>query len=192
MFDTKLNWKAQVQKTILKASKALNGIKLVRRYFTEKETLMLLTSNFYSILYYNSDVWLMHSLNQQCKKQLMTASSNALKVANNYRYPFSSYLALHNRAKRATPEMLTNYKLAISLFNLYNSRIQSSEWINMNFQQVFTSRQICFHVNKNNRLNVGMNALSNRLHGLNDKIKLEWLNLTYNAYKVACKKLFLN
>ena len=191
LFDTKLTWSAHITKTITKAYKSLNAIKLIRKYFSIKETLLLLTSNFYSVLYYNSEVWLIPSLNLNCKKMLLTASSNALKLAYNYRFPFISYLNLHNMAKRATPSMFTNYKLALMLHNLYNSDLMSDEWIHLNLNQVFTSRQTMFHINKNNNLNVGMNALSNRLHLINDKIPLEWMNKSYNSFKMSCKNYFL-
>jgi hypothetical protein len=42
------------------------------------------------------------------------------------------------------------------LVNNYNLEIQSKEWILLNLNQVYTSRQKCFH--KNNLI-VGMNAI---------------------------------
>ena len=41
-------------------------------------------------------------------------------------------------------------------------------------------------------LRVGLNALSNRFHCLNDLIPLSWLNMSMNTFKVNCKKLLLN
>jgi site-specific recombinase XerD len=74
---------------------------------------------------------------------------------------------------------------------IYNTDIQSTEWIMLNLNQVKTSRQKCFRINKQNKLNVGMNAVSNRLHYLNDKIPLEWLNKPYSSFKIECKRLLL-
>ena len=42
-----------------------------------------------------------------------------------------------------------------------------------------------------NRLKIGMNMLSNRFFYLNGKIELDWFNLSFNSFKVKCKKLFL-
>ena len=39
---------------------------------------------------------------------------------------------------------------------------------------------------------VGINCLANRLTVINNKIPLNWLNLSLDTYKVKCKKLFLN
>ena len=62
------------------------------------------------------------------------------------------------------------------------------EWLELNFNQVFTSRQTKFITVKTNIRKVGLNALANRAFILNNKIPLEWLNLTFDTYKVYCKK----
>jgi hypothetical protein len=93
-------------------------------------------------------------------------------------------MAIHSMAGRATPSLLTNYKLALMLQNIYNSENQSVEWIQLNLNQVFTSRQTYFHINRQNKLTVGMNALSNRLYFINDKIPFELLNKQYESYKI--------
>ena len=56
-FDSKLNWQNQIENVITKAKKALHAIKLVRKYFNKNELLRLITANYYSILYYNSEIW---------------------------------------------------------------------------------------------------------------------------------------
>lgn len=191
VFDSKLTWSLQVSSAIMKATKALNAIKLIRRFFTTNEILKLLTSNFYSILYYNSEIWLIPTITQINKKLLLSASSNALKMAHNYRFPYMSFEALHRISNRATPTMFSHYKLALMLHFLYNTEVYTTEWIHLNVNHVITSRQTSFHINKTNNLNVGMNALANRLNLINDKIPLELLNKSYNSFKIECKKLFL-
>ena len=192
LFDSKLNWSTHICHTISKSQKSLNALKIIRKYFTTNEFMMLLTSNYYSILYYNSEIWLIPSLTVANKKRLLSTSTNALKLAYNYRLHFISHIAIHNMARRATPSMLTNYKLALMLYNLYNSVSYSIEWTHLNFEQVFTSRQTCFHINRNNKLIVGMNALSSRLNYINDKIPFDLLNKQYDSFKIDCKRMFLN
>ena len=58
LFDSKLNWSHQVAQTVQKAKKTIHAIKLIRRYFTKMELKQLITLNFYSVLYYNSEIWL--------------------------------------------------------------------------------------------------------------------------------------
>ena len=70
-FDSKLNWTPHVNKTIIKANKTLYAIKLIRKYFTSKELLGLLTSNFYSVLFYNSEIWHLPTLCPEIKQMLL-------------------------------------------------------------------------------------------------------------------------
>ena len=74
-------------------------------------------------------------------------------------------------------------------FNFYNCNNNSLEFVNLNFNQVLTSRQTTFKILKSNRMRIGLNSLANRLHHINDKIPLEWLNLSIEMYQVKCKKL---
>jgi soluble cytochrome b562 len=55
-FDTRLSWAQQGYRAIQKANKALNAIKLIRRFFITNEHLQLCTSNYFSILYYSCKV----------------------------------------------------------------------------------------------------------------------------------------
>jgi hypothetical protein len=106
---------------VSKSFKSFIALKIIKKCFTTKEYLILLTSNYYSILYYTSEIWLIYSLSVSNKKLLLSTSSKALKVAYNYRFQFISHVALHKMAGRATLSMLTNYKLALMLYNIYNS-----------------------------------------------------------------------
>lgn len=190
-FDSKLQWGKHVAKVIEKANKALNAIKLIRKHFTTPELISIVTSNFYSILFYNSEIWHLHNLNTNLKHALFVASANSLKMCLNYKTDMISYIDLHKMTNRATPEMLSDYKLALSLYKIFNNESPQNEWLHLNFSQITTSRQINFMTSKSNNLKLGINSLTNRLHHLNGKIPLEWLNKTFNCYKIECKKLFL-
>ena len=93
---------------------------------------------------------------------------------------------------RATPENYMIYKHALQLHKLYNANEGNDiEWQSLNHFQVLTSRQTKFKIQKGNKSRVGLNALANRLHVLNDKIPLVWLNLSIDTYKIKCKALLL-
>jgi hypothetical protein len=87
--------------------------------------------------------------------------------------------------------MFTEDKLALELFKTFNNSLPPIEWFQLNFDQQITTRQTHFRVNKNNRLNLGMNALTNRFFYLNGKIPLAWLNMTFVQFKIECKNLLL-
>jgi hypothetical protein len=137
-----------VSKAITKANRALNANKLISKYFKKDELLSLLTSNFYLILYYNSEVWHLGSLKRPLKQQLLSTSAKALRVALKYPDINISYVQLHTMAGRATPKMFCNYKLALLLYKTINEEVTEEDWLSLNFNQIFTSRQSRFRINK--------------------------------------------
>ena len=191
LFDSKLSWAPQVELSISKANRALNAIKIIRKFFNSKELIQILTSNFYSILFYNSEVWYMHSLNQSLKHSIFVASSLALKMSLHYPQVNHSYNDLHVLTKRATPNMYCDYKNAILLYKTFNDRVPYDEWLNLNLWQINTSRQTSFITTLQKQYNVGYNILNNKFYTLNRQIPLEWFNKSLDSFKVACKNKFL-
>jgi hypothetical protein len=190
-FDSKLNWSKHVANQVAKSSRALHAIKMIRKFFFKDEILSLLTSNFYSILFYNSEVWHLPNLKPPLKQLLLSASANALKLSQRTPDVFESYINIHKSCNRASPEQMVVYKHAIILHKLYNNQQPHRDWIEINFNQVFTSRQSHFRIIKNNTYNVGNNLLSTRLAILNGKVLLEDLNLSLDSFKVKYKKIML-
>ena len=120
IFDSKLNWAKYVANQINKANRALHAIKMIRKYFTKDKILQLLTSNFYSILYYNSEVWHIPNLKPQLKQLLLSESENALKLSQRSPDMYESYIDVHKSCNRATPNQIITYKHAIILHKFYN------------------------------------------------------------------------
>ena len=100
---------------------SMNAIRLIRKFFSKRELLSLITSNVYSILYYNSEIWHLPSLKTTLKQSLLSASAKALRVCNRTNDYYVSFNNLHATCDRATPEMICLYKTALSLFKLYNN-----------------------------------------------------------------------
>ena len=189
IFDSKLQWTEHVAHAIKKSMKSLNAIRLIRKYFNQKELLELITSNFYSIMYYNSEIWHLPSLKGPLKQKLLSASAKALKVGLKFFNNEMSFVNIHRMGKRATPNELMLYKLALCLYKLYNQDFNSIEFASLNFNQVIMRRQVNFKIVKSNTNKIGINCLSNRLHWLNDTIPFTWLNSSFDTFKVKCKKL---
>ena len=109
-------------------------------------------------------------------------------VIENYDVSFND---LHTACDRATPEMILLYKTGLSLFKLYNSDFNPLEFALLNFNQILTGPQTNFITLKRNARKVGINCLANRLIVINNKIPLNWLNLSLTTHKIKFKKLFL-
>ena len=191
IFDQKLQWTDQIAHCIAKSNRSLVAIKMIKKYFNTSELLMFVTSNFYSILFYNSEIWHLPTLKHNLKQKLLSSSAKAIKVCVNYFTSDVSFDNLHAMYHRATPEKVLLYKLALSLFKIYNSNFNSIEFVMLNFNQIFTSRQTKFITSKSTHSKIGLNSLANRFYALNNKIPLDWLNHSFVTYKVKCKNLFL-
>ena len=192
IFDQKLQWYEHISLCISKSSKALNAIRLIRRFFSTKELLQIVTSNFFSILYYNSEIWHLQTLHGKLKQKLLSSSAKAIKTCVKHCTNDISFNRLHEIYKRATPDNYSLYKHALCTFKLMNCCPPfSTEWVAFNFNQILTSRQTMFKSNKANKKRIGLNALANRVSVVNGKIPLSWFNLTIDTYKIKCKMKFL-
>ena len=168
------------------------AIRLIKSFFTTKELLQLVTSNFYSVLYYNSEIWHLQSLKTNLKQRLLSASSQAIKTCIKYCTNDLSFVRIHEMCERALPEKFLLYRHALLLYKLINSNLHTCEWVHLNFNQILTSRQTTFMATKNNRKRVGLNAFANRVFILNGKIPLCWFEMSIETFKVHCKAKFLS
>ena len=182
----------QVENAIKKSNKAKHAIMLIRNYYNKTELNTLLTSNFYSLLYYNCNVWLIPSLKPQLKQQLLSASARALRICTPNYNNLMSYDQIHAINNRATPNQMMIYKHALLLYKIWNEPIFSKEWLSLNFQQNFSARGTQVKIYKTNNLKIGKNLAVNRLKLINGLIEYQWLNLKFESYKIQCKSKFLN
>jgi hypothetical protein len=91
LFDSKLHWGQHVTQAIHKANRALNAIKLIRKFFNSNELISIVTSNFYSILMYNSEIWHLPNLNVNLKHALFVVSAQCLRMCLNFPDEMISY-----------------------------------------------------------------------------------------------------
>jgi hypothetical protein len=138
VFDSRLQWAQQVVNSVTKATKAQCAIKHIRRYFTTRELMGLITSNYYSIVYYNSEIWHGPSLKPQLKQLLLSASEKALSACMFKPDASLSFIRLHEINNRATPNRFMIFKHAILLHKLYNQKQPMTEWTHLNFQHQIT------------------------------------------------------
>ena len=117
LLDSKLQWAPQVVQTITKAKRALHAIKLINPYCTNDELKTLITSNFYVVLSYNSEIWHIPTMKSYLKQQLLSASAQALRLCMDGDTSMSmiSFINLHKINNRATPEQYMYYKHSFQL-----------------------------------------------------------------------------
>ena len=117
----------------------------------------------YSILYYNSEIWHLHSLKVNLNQKLLSSSAKAIKACVKFNVNEISFNDLHKMYNRATPESFLLYKHAINLFELLNAKDPTQEWVALNFNPILTSRHTLFMATKSNQKRVVLNAQANRV-----------------------------
>ena len=110
LFDNRLQWDKQVEKATTDARRSLQGVRLIKRHFTEAENLKLITTMCFSRLYYGSQVWLLPTLKESLYRKLDSQSGQCLKVLKSD----MSYVNLHKNFLRATPRLFALYQTAIN------------------------------------------------------------------------------
>jgi hypothetical protein len=191
VFEENLNWKKQIENAISGANQVLFAIKIIKGYFTLQERKNLITSLFFSKLYYGSEVWHLPDLPESLKKSLKKCSANALKICLNGINQFTTHTEIHNLAERSLPHTFCLYKHALLMYKLFNSCVPDLEYFHLNFQLLDNQRsnKLCYRKSINHE--AGNNILLNRFAHLNNKIEKDWLNMNFLAYKIRCKALFL-
>ena len=191
IFDSKLQWNDCIAHTIHKSNSALHWIKLIKNYFTAEELRVIITSNYYSVLYYNSELWNIPCLNFELIQKLLSASASALKVCTPTYHVRMSFIELHNISKRATPTAKYNYKHALLLYKLVNTEIPKGDWLDLNFQWKFSCRVVSFNFVKANDFKIVNYLIYNWLPVKNGKVEYGWTQGSFETYKFKWKGIFL-
>jgi hypothetical protein len=115
-------------------------------------------------------------------KKLYSQSGRVLKILDNS----LSYIALHQKFKRATPKLFALYQTSVNLFNGKNNNpFPITDQLN---QITLTDRRnLRLTFVRQNRFRVGLNCMENRMRSLNNVIDKKWLELSFENYKLSCK-----
>ena len=191
IFDSKLTWNEHIAHCINKSKKALFALRLLRKYFDFNEMRTLLDSNYYSVLYYNSVIWLTPELNANLKHNLLASSSNAIRSCLMYGNHVISFEKMHVIAKKCTPSQIMLYQSALNLYKILNQDVISFEMVTVLNQMISTRRQTTFEIIRDNNGKIGLNTTANKLYCLSNKISLLVLNYSFVHYKKLMKIQFL-
>jgi hypothetical protein len=186
-----MNWDEQINNSIKNANRSLFALKVIKNYFHKNELKDLVTSLYFSQLFYGSEVWHLPDLSFLQMKKLKNASANALKICLHTVSPFITHTEIHKITKRSPPESYCKYKHAILIYKLFNNCVPALEYLHLNFQLTDNERSDYLVFTRNQKFKAGNNILINRFVHLNKLIKKEWLLLSIETFKINCKSLFL-
>ena len=105
---------------LTKSNKSLQAIKLVSKHLKKFELKTILTSHYFSILYYSSEIWHIPSLSIKSKKMFSTSAKALLLCTKNYDHSIL-FDTLHTINNHATANQMIKYKLALMLYKIYNN-----------------------------------------------------------------------
>ena len=88
-------------------------------------------------------------------------------------------------------DQMCKYKHALLLYKLINQEIPYVDFIDLNIQQSFNTRLNTFKFFSTNRYKVGSNSICNRLRIINGNIQYDWMNGSFDLYKIKCKQKFI-
>jgi hypothetical protein len=183
VFDNRLEWSGQVEKSVQSARQATQALGLVRKYFSNKEMSKLITALVYSRLYYAAQVWLLPNLKKRLMDKLYSQSGKSLELIDR----FSAYKQLHCDYNRATPLLYSQFLTSVLYFDIMNTDFmpQEVEFVTANTLNdrrnkkiVFTSSNIC---------KIGMNIPSNRLRSVSNMIEKDWMGIGKDSFKLKAK-----
>ena len=152
---------------------------------------MLITSLFFSKLYYGSEVWHLPERTTAQNKMIKFASANALRIISNEITIYHTHTEIHQMTKRALPDQMVKYKHALMMYKLFRQCMPENEFIHLNFQANLNQRQQYHTFIKTQNYNVGNNILLNRMHSLNNTIPKSMTDDSYLTFKLKCKEMFL-
>ena len=190
-FDSKLTWAEHISNTISKSNKALHAIRMIKFFFTRSELKILLNAHYFSTLYYNSEIWLTPFLHAGPKQQLLSASANAIRLCMKQENYYISFKNIHVNFGKSTPKQMALYKISLQLYKTFNSNDHGTDWLEFSNQIISSGRQTVFNIHRSNNYTIGLNMLANKFTCITNKIKLDYCNLSYSAYKHRMKIIFL-
>ena len=110
--------------------------------------------------------------------------AKSLKLCTPNYHDRMSFVELHRINKRATPQQMCDYKHVLQLHKLINLEIPKVDWVDLNFQQVFSVRSRTFNFTRTNNYRVGLNLICNRLHSINGKLDYSWIEESLESFKL--------
>ena len=183
VFDNRLEWSSQVEKSIAAARQATQALGLVRKFFTNKEMAKLITALVYSRLYYAAQVWLHPNLKKRLMDRLYSQSGRSLKLIDRD----STYKQLHCDYNRATPILYSQYLTTVLYFDIMKTNFIISEVEFVTANTLTNRRNKKFVFATSNHCKIGLNIPSNRFRSVSNMIEKEWMDIEKDSFKLKAK-----
>lgn len=188
-FDSKMNWERQVSRTISKTNRMLHGLRKIRRFLGSDQAKQVVTSFYYSSLYYGLEVWYHRHLSFHLKQKVRSAHYRALRVIHGSK----TRSELDAIGLRATPDELSDYSigklLAKMLITSEPARLKRETLQNAYSLRRQPERLFFFDGSKRK---IGRQCIKNRLNCISKQMKFNWLSASVGSLRSSLKKCFFS
>ena len=183
VFDSRLEWSGQVEKSIAAARQATQALGLVRKFFTNQEMSKLITAVVYSRLYYAAQVWLLPNLKKRLMDRLYSQSGRTLKLIDRN----STFKQLHCDYNRATPMLYSQFLTSVLYFDIMKNDFMVPEKEHVTTNTMTDRRNKKFVFATNNNCRIGLNIPSNRFRSVSNMIEKDWMENERDSFKLKAK-----
>ncbi len=186
-FDSTLTWAKQVAKTTGKTNRMLHGLRKIRRFLDTKQTKQVITSFYFSVLYYGLEVWFHRHLRFDLKQKIRSAHYRALRVIHGN----EKRDVLDTIGRRATPDEWADYSVGKFLARtiIRGKPVRLNEEILQNSYSERRQRGRLFFYDNSVR-KVGRQCIKNRLRSVARQMKFDWLHSSVDSLRLKLKKSF--
>jgi hypothetical protein len=190
-FSADLSWDDHVEYTLSRSRHIIPRLKHLRKWLTTEELLKLVTSQYNSIVFYCSPVWI-GSLTSTSWRRINSAHYRALRaVFGDFKNQIKRS-ELDKMSKRATPTEWAQYSIASTVIKLYNTSdtnigqaLRNSVYINDRLpgRGKFIDQS---------RLRIGKQALPNRIGPTFSRMNFDWVgySLSDDSLRRKLKKQY--
>ncbi len=188
LFDKNLNWSSQVSKAIKRTNRMLFGLKKIRRFLDVPQCKQVVTSFYYSVLYYGFEVWHHRHLASHLKRKIKSAHYRALRLIFG---KATSRDQLDN--ERASPEELARYleaKLAVKVVNKKSPTRLYDEMMRQAYSERRQPGRLQFF--DTSKKMMGRQIFRNRLQQVSNQMKFQWLGISDDSLRTNLKKTFFS
>jgi hypothetical protein len=186
-FDKELNWEHQIRNTINRSNQMYHGMKKLRRLVSLAQAKVMITSYYFSVLYYGIEVWFHRGLGFNLKRKIRSAHYRALRVI----YGDITRDELDQRSERATPDEWADYclaKMAAKMMILMTPERLFETTLPNSFSETRQPGRVFFFDSSVRK--IGRQRLINRLPQIAKRMDFRWLECSVQGLRPKLKKCF--
>lgn len=190
-FDKDLNWERHLQTVVANCRRIRPALRTLKKKLNTNELLQVVTSHYYSRLYYGCEVWY-NCLKQNLKNKIAAVHYFPLRLSLNDFRRSMSYKQLSTRCKRASPQELVDFRVAKIVVSICNNAdpftLFQDLLANAHYSNRLPLRPNFFDYS---RLRIGRQSLQNRVSNIMSRLNFDWLDpMSPEALRFKLKKCF--